>query len=116
MKLDGAGTVSWQKLLGGSGTEFGFSVQQTADGGYVLLGRSNSSASGDVTGTTHGSGDYWIVSCRTVPTVRLNPGWNLVSVPAVLASGSDMAAIFAAVDTDGHSIFLSTRRRRPGRR
>ena len=42
---------------------------------------------------------------KAVPTVRLGPGWNFVSVPAVLASGADMAGIFAGVDTDGHSIF-----------
>ena len=39
-----------------------------------------------------------------MPTVRLGPGWNFVSVPAGLASGADMAGIFAGVDTDGHSI------------
>ena len=54
VKLDGAGTVQWQRLLGGSGIEYGYSVQQTADGGYILLGYSSSSASGDVTGTNHG--------------------------------------------------------------
>lgn len=43
---------------------------------------------------------------RAVPTVRLSPGWNFVSVPAVLASSADTAAIFAGVNTDGHSIFL----------
>ena len=57
VKLDAAGTIQWQRLLGGSGSDDGYSVQQTADGGYVLLGDSHSSASGDVTGTNHGSTD-----------------------------------------------------------
>ena len=55
VKLDAAGALSWQKLLGGSGYDEGMSVQQTADGGYVLLGYSWSSLSGDVAGTNHGN-------------------------------------------------------------
>ncbi|WP_265582373.1 hypothetical protein [Methanofollis aquaemaris] len=35
----------------------------------------------------------------------LSPGWNFVSVPKALAAGNNTAAIFAAVDTAGHSIF-----------
>ena len=61
VKLDGAGAIQWQKLLGGSGCDEGYSVQQTADGGYVLLGSSQSSASGNVTGTNHGDDDFWVV-------------------------------------------------------
>ncbi len=69
VKLDGAGTIQWQKLLGGNGNEVGYSVQQTADGGYVLLGQSGSSASGDVSGTNHGRYDYWVVKLDGAGTV-----------------------------------------------
>lgn len=106
VKVDGSGTLQWQRLLCGSSTDLGYSVQQTADGGYILLGHTDSSASGDVTSTNHGQYDLWVVKLRAVPTVRLSPGWNFISVPAVLPSGSDTAAIFAGVNTDGHSIFL----------
>jgi PKD repeat protein len=61
VKLDGLGEIRWQRLLGGSGNDAGYSVQQTADGGYVLLGDSWSSASGNVTGTNHGFADIWVV-------------------------------------------------------
>ena len=76
VKLDAAGAVLWQKLLGGSGFDFGRSVRQTSDGGYVLLGSSMSSASGDITGTNHGNTDYWVVKlgADSPPSVLAVPG------------------------------------------
>ena len=38
----------------------------------------------------------------------LSTGWNLVSIPRVLLSGSDTAAVFSDVKTAGHSIFTFT--------
>lgn len=61
VKLDGAGAVQWQALMGGGGDDDASSVCETGDGGYILLGYSVSSASGDVTGTNHGATDYWAV-------------------------------------------------------
>jgi len=59
VKLDMEGNLVWQKCLGGSSTEGAFSIQQTADSGYIIAGRSGSSDS-DVT-FNHGMADYWIV-------------------------------------------------------
>ena len=61
VKLDALGNIVWNKLLGGSGTETARNIQQTSDGGYIISGYSTSSANGDVSGTNHGSNDYWIV-------------------------------------------------------
>lgn len=41
-KLDGQGNVLWQKNYGGAGDEWAYSVRQTADGGYILVGDTNS--------------------------------------------------------------------------
>lgn len=59
IKIDGNGVLQWQRTLGGSGEDFGKSVQQTADGGYLVAGRTEST-DGDVTGN-HGMFDYWLV-------------------------------------------------------
>jgi len=59
LKLDSAGTLQWQKSLGGTGADLGQSIVQTADGGYVTAGYSLSN-DGDVTGN-HGNNDYWVV-------------------------------------------------------
>ena len=58
-KLNEVGNLQWQKSLGGSGNDFAQSIVQTADGGYIIAGQSDSN-NGDVTGN-HGEADYWIV-------------------------------------------------------
>ncbi len=70
VKLDGVGAIEWQRLLGGSGDDDGFSVRQTSDGGYILLGYSDSSQSGDVTGVSHGGGDLWVVKTDAYGTIQ----------------------------------------------
>jgi hypothetical protein len=59
VKLDGSGNIIWQKCLGGGHDEEAYSVQQTADGGYIVAGYSKSN-DGDVSGN-HGLDDYWVV-------------------------------------------------------
>jgi uncharacterized protein YaiI (UPF0178 family) len=59
VKLTKNGDIQWQKSLGGSGTDYANSIQQTADSGYVVAGSSTSN-DGHVS-RNHGGYDYWIV-------------------------------------------------------
>jgi hypothetical protein len=59
VKLSGGGELEWQKQLGGSGDEEGRAIQQTADGGFVAIG-STQSNDGDARGN-HGREDMWVV-------------------------------------------------------
>ena len=65
VKLDVNGIIQWQKSLGGSaplggfGSEYATSIQQTYDGGYIVAGQSDSN-DGDVSGN-HGLYDCWVV-------------------------------------------------------
>ncbi|MFN4253922.1 MAG: FG-GAP-like repeat-containing protein [Saprospiraceae bacterium] len=62
LKLDAAGNIVWQNTIGGSFYDELRSMQQTADGGYILGGWSSSGISGDKTEPNLGSnGDYWVV-------------------------------------------------------
>jgi len=58
VKLDSAGTIIWQKALGGSNQDFGNAIEQTADGGYISIGNTRSN-DGQITGW-HGGLDVWV--------------------------------------------------------
>ena len=62
LKLDTFGTIVWQINTGFSGTDKGFSVTQTSDGGYFLGGILDVSASGGLGNKRqqrHAGGDFW---------------------------------------------------------
>jgi hypothetical protein len=62
VKLNSAGVIQWQKCLGGSGNDEGYSIIETKDGGYALTGITTSN-DGDVSGI-HPNGDMWIVKLK----------------------------------------------------
>ncbi len=61
VKINSTGAVSWNKTIGGDGEEFAFSAQQTADGGYIVGGNSNSITGGNITTSSHGDLDMLVV-------------------------------------------------------
>jgi hypothetical protein len=71
LKLDSAGSLLWQKTLGGSHNEFAFSVEQTTDDGFFMVGYSFSN-DGDVSGH-HGdstTGDFWVLKTDSAGTLE----------------------------------------------
>ncbi len=71
VKLNSAGAIQWQKSYGGSGDDWGTSVQATADGGYIVGGFSYSN-DGDVSGH-HGSlsnADVWVIKISSTGTIQ----------------------------------------------
>ena len=51
-KLDPYGNISWQKTYGGDGGEVSGTIQETVDGGYIVVG---------FTYSFTGSGDFWVL-------------------------------------------------------
>lgn len=61
LKIDANGNKEWDKRFGGTSIEFLKCVRQTSDGGYILGGDSYSDIGGDVTQSSRGWYDYWVV-------------------------------------------------------
>jgi hypothetical protein len=59
VKLSSFGATQWQKCFGGTSEDYGFTIQKTTDGGYVLAGYTIST-NGDVSGN-HGLKDAWVI-------------------------------------------------------
>ncbi|TGV01969.1 hypothetical protein [Flavivirga rizhaonensis] len=66
-KLDASGSISWEKSFGFSGADNGTSMIQTNDGGYLLTGVLDVSASNgegnskSFSSKRHAGGDYWAI-------------------------------------------------------
>ncbi len=54
--------IIWSKVLGGDGEESGQSVQQTADGGYIIVGNTASSGAGE--------NDIWLVKTASFGLIQ----------------------------------------------
>ena len=61
IKLNDSGDVTWEKVLGGSEHDQGFSGVQTLDGGYAFVGSTNNFGNGD-----KNSSDLWIIKTDPV--------------------------------------------------
>jgi len=89
IKTDSSGTLDWNQEFGSSSfTDFGYSVQQTSDGGYIIAGSTNS----------YGAGGFDIYLIKTDSSGTLD--WNYTFG----GSGSEHAASVQQT-TDGGYIF-----------
>ncbi len=70
LKLDNTGAIMWQNSIGGSLVDRPQAAFQTADGGYIMGGFSNSPASGDKSENSQGGNDYWIVKIDTSGNIQ----------------------------------------------
>ena len=62
IRTDSNGTEQWNRTFGGAGYDYGYSVQQTADGGYVIAG------------STNGRQDVWLIKTHPDGTEE----WNTI--------------------------------------
>jgi hypothetical protein len=69
IKLDNAGKIQWQNTIGGYNADYAKAAQQTADGGYIIAGFSNSPAYADKTESSEMT-DYWLVKLNAAGKVQ----------------------------------------------
>jgi uncharacterized delta-60 repeat protein len=84
IKLDSSGNLSWAKTIGGTSYDYGNSIQQTSDGGYVITGYTSS----------FGAGSY------DVFVIKLNSSGNL-SWAKTIGGTSDDAGYSIQQTSDG---------------
>lgn len=92
VKLDAAGTMLWQKALGGSQADQAQSIKQTTDGGYIVAGWTGSN-DGDVSGN-HGNNDVWVV--------KLDPAGAFIWQKALGGSSYEQATSIQQTSTGGY--------------
>lgn len=95
LKLDNTGSLQWQKSLGGSNNDRGWSVLETSDGGYIVSGNSSSS-NGNVS-VNNGASDFWIVKLNSSGLVEWNKSFG----------GSDSDACHAISQTSDGGFLLA---------
>ncbi len=58
--------IPFSFLTGGTYDDTPLAIDNTSDGGYIVIGTTNSSATGDITDTSHGASDFWVVKYDSV--------------------------------------------------
>ncbi len=109
-KLDASGNISWQKSFGYSGTDTGVSLMQSNDGGYLITGILDVTASGGEGNTTknalHAGGDYWAIKLSATGDLQWSKyfGGNFTDTPEGVVQTEDNGYILAgrsdSQDTD----------------
>jgi gliding motility-associated-like protein len=69
VKLDKCGTIQWEKSFGGTGYESARDIAQTSDGGYIVLGETNSTDGGVIAGYG-GTKDIWLLKLTSTGSLQ----------------------------------------------
>ncbi len=61
IKVDSSGNKIWDKRYGGSGADYGNDIIKTNDNGYLVIGHTESPNNGDVSESSRGGFDCWLL-------------------------------------------------------
>jgi hypothetical protein len=92
VKLNRQGTIEWEKVYEGTGNECPFSCSQTADGGYIIAGRTNSFGVA--------SNEIWVV--------KLNSSGNISWEKIYGGNGADQASSICQAADGGYILCAKT--------
>lgn len=70
VKIDAFGAIEWQQVYGGNLVDNVYSILQTDDNGFLLLGNSPSAISGNKTEPCKGMSDLWIIKTNSLGTIE----------------------------------------------
>ena len=101
VKINSAGVFQWDRYYGGPGGEWANAIKQTSDGGYIVVGGTNSNG-GDVSGYHQGSDFYG--STADIWIIKLNSAGNLQWQKCVGTSYRDFAYDVIQTNDNGYLI------------
>ncbi|MBE0572336.1 MAG: T9SS type A sorting domain-containing protein [Ignavibacteriaceae bacterium] len=87
LKTDSLGDTIWTKIYGDTGYDWGYSVEQTLDGGYIVTGR---------TGTNAGDTDLWLI--------KTDPSGNVTWSKTFGGASNDAGYSVKQTDNGGYII------------
>lgn len=118
VKTDSMGTLQWVKTFGGSDWDFGYSVRQTADSGFVVCGESYSYSNGDadvlVLKTDEDGNLIWLKNvggllAESGYSVAVSRSGNIVAAGKTFSFGSgDSDAYLVALNSSGDTLWTKT--------
>jgi len=100
IKLDSSGNLSWAKTIGGIGYDYGHSIQQTSDGGYVITGETYSFGAGQRHVFGAGESDVFVI--------KLNSSGNLSWAKTIGGIGYDYGDSIQQTSDGGYIITGNT--------
>ena len=85
------GNSVWEKIYGGDGEDYLTNLILTDDGGYMVIGQSNSDASGDKTEDSQGYQDYWVLKLDSAGNIvwQNTIGGDSGDIPLTVIESSD---------------------------
>ncbi|MBC8032962.1 MAG: gliding motility-associated C-terminal domain-containing protein [Chitinophagaceae bacterium] len=99
LKLDRCGNRQWERSFGGTGYESARDVEQTADGGFIVLGETNSTDGGVIAGYG-GTKDIWLL--------KLNGDGNVSWQKRYGGNGLDIGNHIRILDNGNYLIAASS--------
>ena len=120
LKLAPDGQLYWQKTIGGNasgiyrGSDSLVDFMQSADGGFVLFGNTDSDISGDIVDFSRGDDDYWLVKLNpenlstlnfnSEDKIQLLPNPAINDISIIENSGNQEDFLFKIIDVTGRII------------
>ncbi len=96
VKFDQYGNKEWDQLIGGSGVESFESVIETENQEYIIVGKSNSKTSGEITDSNNGETDGYII--------KIDNQGNIIWDQLIGGSGSDYLEMIIETNDNGYIV------------
>ncbi|MCH7762374.1 MAG: T9SS type A sorting domain-containing protein [Candidatus Marinimicrobia bacterium] len=119
IKIDASGDTTWTKTFGGSEYDYGYSVQQTSDGGYIITGNTGTygpgeqdvwliktDASGDTLWTKTFGGEYGNDEGRSVQ--QTSDGGYIISGYTYFYGTDEYDVLLIKTDASGDTVWTKT--------